>query len=104
MTRIKLDRHFSEALFCHCLHDSEQIGLKKRENDLCLGITEAAVVLNDLGAVLGNHKAEVQTSLKSPSLFVHRLHRRQKDRSHALLGDILSVIWIGSDSSHSTGI
>ena len=50
------------------LHDGQQVAFQQRQHHLRLRVAEAAVVFNDLGAVRGEHQAEVKAALKGAAL------------------------------------
>ncbi len=55
-----LDLHVCEAAVCDGLADLEQVGAQERQQRLCLRIAEAAVELDHLRAVRGQHHAGVE--------------------------------------------
>ena len=67
-------------------HDLEQVALEQGQHHLGLRVAIAAVVLNDLGAVRGEHEAEVEAALKGAALGVHGMDGGQEDLLHALGG------------------
>ena len=72
-------------------HDFEQVALKERQNHLCFGVAEAAVVFYNFRTVLREHKPEIKAALKAPALFVHCLNGGAENRFHADFGDVIRV-------------
>ena len=96
--------HFGKALLFHGAHDGQKVGVQKRQHHLRLRVAKAAVVFDDLGAVLGEHEAEVEAALEGAPLGVHRLHRRQEDLPHAALSHVRRVEGVGGDGAHAAGV
>ena len=68
-----------------CIRDRHHLGLR---------VAKAAVVLDDLGAVGGQHQAKVKAALKGAALGLHGGHGRQENLLHAAVGHGLSLIHI----------
>ena len=85
-------------------HDGEQVAFQQRQHHLGLGVTEAAVVLDDLGALGREHQAEVQTALEGTSLGVHGGDGGQEDGLHAPVGDFGGVVGVGRHGAHAAGV
>ncbi len=85
-------------------HDLQQVTLQQRQHHLGLGIAEAAVVLDDLGAVRGEHQAEVQAALEGAALGVHGLNGGQEDLFHALGSNGRGVVGVGGHGAHAAGV
>ena len=63
--------NISQLFSRYRLHNGQQIAFQQRQNYLCFGIAEAAVVLDDLGAVRGEHQPKYRQPLKGqPSAFM----------------------------------
>ena len=91
----------SPALFAH---DVQQVALQQGQHHLGLGVSEAAVVLDDLGAVRGEHQAEVQAALEGAALGVHGPDGGQEDLFHALGGDLRGVVGVRGNGAHAAGV
>ena len=88
----------------HRLHHGEQVGLEQGEHHLGLRVPEAAVVLNDLGALGGEHQPEVEAALEGAALGPHGRQGGEKDFLHALRRHSGGVIGVGSHGAHAPGI
>ena len=93
-----------EATLGDGLHDSQQIRIQQRKYDLRLRIAEAAVVLDDLRAILRQHETEVEAALEGATLALHRFDGRLEDGLHAYIGDLLRVVRVRCDGAHTAGI
>ena len=82
----------------------QQVAFQQRQHHLRFGVAEAAVILDDLGAVRGEHETEVQTALEGAALGVHGADGRQEDLFHALRSHLRGVVGVGSNGAHATGV
>ena len=89
---------------CGGLHDGQQIALQQGQHDLRLGVTKAAVVLDDLGAVGRQHQAEVETTLEGAALGLHGGHSGQENLLHAAVGHLGRVVGVRGHSAHAAGV
>ena len=100
----EFDLRFGERAVAAGLHDRQQVALEQRQDDLCLGVAEAAVVFDDLRAVRRQHQAKIQAAAERAPLGVHRAHGGQKDGAHACTGDVIRVIRVWGDGAHAAGV
>ena len=98
------DLRLLQALLGDRAHDGEKIALQQRQHHLGLRIAEAAVVLDDLRPVFGDHQAKVEAALEGAALGVHGPHRGQEDLLHAALRHRPGVIGVGGDGAHAAGV
>jgi len=89
---------------CGGLHDGQQVALQQGQHDLRLRVAEAAVVLNDLGAVRGQHQAEVETALEGAALSLHGGHGGQENLLHAAVGHLGRVVGVRGHRAHAAGV
>ncbi len=101
VTRLPADLDISQPVFINSLKYLAKIALQHRKNYLRFRVAETAVVFNYLWTIRGEHKSEIQTALKSPALSVHCIDSRQEDLLHALLGNVISVVRVRCNSTHS---
>ena len=64
----------------------------------------AAIIFYYLRSLRSKHKSEIEASLKRSAFCVHSLYRRNKYVFHALCCNIVGIIRIRSNSSHSSCI
>ena len=86
------------------LHDVQQVAFQQGQHHLRFGVTKAAVILDDLRAVRGEHQAEVETALEGAALGVHGLDGGQENFLHALSGHFRGVVGVGSNGAHAAGV
>ena len=86
------------------LHHSQQVAFQQRQHHLGLRVAKAAVVLNDLRPLGGQHQAKVQAALEGPALGVHGPDGGQENFFHAPLGHFRGVIGVGGHGAHTAGI
>ena len=86
------------------LHDGQQVAFQQGQHHLGLRVAEAAVVLDDLGAVGGEHQAEVKAALKGAVFAVHGGDGGQENLFHAPFGDGRGVVGVGGDGTHAAGV
>ena len=86
------------------LHDGEQVAFEQRQHRLRFGVAEAAVVLHDLRAALGEHQPEVEAAAEGAAFRLHRADRRQEDILHALRRNLLCIIRVRRDRAHAAGV
>ena len=98
--------HFrlGQGPLCGGPHHGEQVAFQKGQHHLGLRVAEAAVVFDHLGALGGQHQAEVQAAPEGPALGLHSPDGGQEDFLHAPGGDGLGVIGVGSHGAHAAGV
>ena len=99
-----LNLQVCQSLILYGLHDGQQVGFQQGQHHLGLGVAKAAVVLDDLGTLGGQHQAKVQTALEGAALGPHGRQSGQEDGVHADLGHVGSVVGVGSDGAHAAGV
>ena len=85
-------------------HDLQQVALQQRQHDLRFRVAKAAVVLDDLRAVRGEHEAEVEAALERAALGVHGPDGGQEDLLHALGSDGRGVVGVRGHGAHAAGV
>src|SRR5699024_4243052 len=75
---------------------AEQVAGHQGQHHLGFRVAKAAVVLDHLGPVLGEHQPKVQASLKGAALLGHGPDGGQEDLLHAPLGDLRGIQGIGA--------
>ena len=86
------------------LHHGQQVAFQQGQHHLGLRVAKAAVVLDDLGAVGGQHQAKVKAALKGAALGLHGGHGRQEDLLHAAVGHGGGVVGVGGHGAHAAGV
>ena len=86
------------------LHDGQQVAFQQRQHHLRLRVAEAAVVLNDLGAIGGEHQAEVKAAPEGAVFAVHGGDGGQENFLHAPLGNGRGVVGVGGNGAHAAGV
>ena len=85
--------------------EGREVALQPGQDHLAFGITEAGVVLKDLGlAVSGDHQAGVEHARERPTLFRKTGDGRDDDRAHDLLVELELEIESGRDRAHAAGV
>ena len=70
MTAGEFDVYIGETPVGHRHHNGKQVGFKQWQYNLRFGVTETAVIFDNLRTVGCKHKPEIKATLKS-AVFVH---------------------------------
>ena len=101
---IQLDFQFAETLFAHGLKNLKQRGIEQRQQHLSFGIASAHVELEDAGAFLGPHDADVKNAAEIDTF----LAKSGQDRLDDLPGNLGLQFGCGEGrgciGSHATGV
>ena len=98
------DFGFTKPFLLDSKHGFKQVAFHERQNRLGFGISETAVVFDDLYSVFCEHQAEIQAAFEGSALFFHGFERRNNDILGRFRSDLIGKIRIRSHCPHSAGI
>ena len=100
----KLHPAFGKRAVFHRKHYLKKVAVHQRQHRLGFGVSEAAVVFDDLRAVRRQHKAEIEAALKGPVFFVHSGNGREDYLLHRPQLHLFGIIGIRCDCAHAAGV
>jgi len=100
-TVVPFNVEVSKFFVNNCLANIDKVCFKSWKNYLRLRVTETSVILNYLRAVRSNHKSEIKTTLERSALCYHSVDCRNKDCVHTFLCNLVCIVRIRADCTHT---
>ncbi|MPM39884.1 hypothetical protein SDC9_86520 [bioreactor metagenome] len=101
---LPVNGNFGQSAISCRQHNVDKVALETRQHGLSLRVTEAGVVLNDVGDAIHNHEAEIKYAFKRPALGRHGFDGGQKNFLHTAVSHLGRIEFAGGESTHPAGV